>query len=114
VDTLPTREVALAALAAGIKIDVSIIADKIKPINFFIATSFLVTLKARQKSIETQKACRLRGYFGDFLLYYHTPFAYMHIHYIMKMPRCEYSKFRKISGAKAFLRRFFNKTIALR
>jgi hypothetical protein len=113
VDTLPTREVALAALAAGIKIDVSIIADKIKPINFFIATSFLVTLKAA-KIKRNAKSLMPSGLFWGFLLYSHSPFAYMHIYYIMKAPRCEYSKFRKISGAKAFLRRFFNKTIALR
>ena len=65
VDTLPSCEVALAALAAGIKNAVSIMIDKIKIINFFIATSFLVTLKAGKNQGLCKKP-RLRGYFGDF------------------------------------------------
>ena len=81
VDTLPTREVALAALAAGIKIDVSIIADKIKPINFFIATSFLVTLKAGKNQEKCKKPYAFGVILGIFALFSLSLRIYAHTLY---------------------------------
>lgn len=93
VDTLPSCEVVLAALAAGINSDADITADKIKIINFFIATSFLVTLKAGKNQGLSKRLTF--GLFWGFLLCFHSPFAYMHVYYIIKPPHCEYSKLRK-------------------